>query len=248
MFQDFDTQPAEGDDEEKKRKALSFGLATLLFGGIALALATAVATAHAVVNGERDIAVSFATLPAVAEEKAPPPPPPPPPPKQGKRSKAKKVVSGTPKAIPDEQPPESDDALADATDTGPIDGMVDGEGEGEGSAPPSPPPPPPPPAVAATEQKRETIGRPQYLSGCRSPEAPAALAKTAETIRIEIRFVVAPSGETTNATIVGEHPLVPAQPILDCIAAQRYEPARLPDGMAIPFPFRQIFIFRPAVI
>lgn len=235
---------------------VSFGVSLVLFAVIAAFLATAVATARAVVQHHREVAIEFAELPPEPEvEEAPPPPPPPPPPprqRRGPRRRAHRPDMGPPTEIPDEQPEESDDALADAGDTGPVDGFLDGTdegtGDGEVNATPAPSPPPAPPAPPAPppSQRRESISRPRFVSGCRAPEVPDALRHQAATVRIDVRILVGPDGVPMNVHLVQGSPLVPDEAVLGCARAERFEPARLSDGTAIPYPFMRRFVFRPA--
>ncbi|NOY89599.1 MAG: hypothetical protein GXP55_00220 [Deltaproteobacteria bacterium] len=252
MFQDFDDKP--GRDEGRGRMGVSFGVSLALFGLVAVFLATAVATARAVVRRQREVSVEFAELPqAPAVEEAPPPPPPPPPPprrRRGPRRRAHRPELGPPSEIPDEQPDESDDELVDAGDTGPVDGFLDGteEGDGDGESAPAPAPAPPPPAPATPPptQRRESITRPSFLSGCRAPEVPDALRHQAATVRIDVRILVGADGVPMSARMVRSHPLIPDALVLACARAERFEPARLSDGTAIPYPFMRRFVFRPS--
>jgi hypothetical protein len=171
-----------------------------------------------------------------------------PSPVQSKAPSRKPVVA--PKSIPKDKPAEAEGELTDTEETGPIDGVVDGSG-GEvvkHAPPPEPqpvaPPPPPPPAPLA--QERETIEAPRFRSGCRAPEIPKALHKAAATIQIDVRLLVGADGRVTSAKIIRSHPLIPDELVLSCVRAQVFEPAHLPDGTAVPYPFRRRFMFRPA--
>jgi len=254
MFQDFDDR--DGKQEGRGRIGVSFGVSLVVFAAIAAFLATAVATARAVVQHRNDVSIEFAELPTAPDvEHAPPPPPPPPPPpvrRQGPRPRAHRPDMGPPTEIPDAQPEESDDALADAGDTGPVDGFLDGtdDGQGTGDAPaparPAPAPPPPPPPAPPASQQTESISRPRFLSGCRAPEVPDSLRHQAATVRIDVRILVGSDGVPMSVHILAPSPLVPDTLVLDCARAQRFEPARLSDGTAIPYPFTRRFVFRPS--
>ena len=106
---------------------------------------------------------------------------------------------------------------------------------------------PKPEAVAPpAEQERESIELPKFVSGCRAPEVPSALLTNAATIRIEVEMMIDESGKVVTAKIVQSHPLVPDDLVLTCANGQVFEPAHLPDGTPIPYPFRRRFVFKPA--
>jgi hypothetical protein len=71
---------------------------------------------------------------------------------------------------------------------------------------------------------------------------------SAETIRIRVRILVMPDGVPVKAELENTHPLVPDDMIIKCALAQRFEPARLPDGTAVPYPYRRQFTFKPSNI
>jgi outer membrane biosynthesis protein TonB len=75
---------------------------------------------------------------------------------------------------------------------------------------------------------------------------PEALQKAAATIEIDVRMMIGSDGRVTMAKVVKSHPLVPDEVVLQCVRAQVFEPAHLPDGTAVPFPYRRKFLFRPA--
>ena len=97
-------------------------------------------------------------------------------------------------------------------------------------------------------QIRETVRRPKYLGGCRAPDIPLEVRTSAETIRIRVRILVMPDGVPVKAEIEEPHPLIPEDLIIRCALAQRFEPARLPDGTAVPYPYRRQFTFKPSNI
>jgi hypothetical protein len=87
------------------------------------------------------------------------------------------------------------------------------------------------------------------LSGCSRPERPQALeGATAETITLYVRVIVGPDGRVLRARLEATHPLVPDDTVLGCVQSRVYEPARLPDGTAVPYPLRYAFTFRPDVL
>ena len=154
------------------------------------------------------------------------------------------------KSIPNERPDEAEGELAEADDTGAVDGIIEEKGSAKGGVsagpPPSPPPPKPEPVVAAPEQEREEIFAPRFLSGCRAPEVPNALLSNAATIRIDVTMLVDSTGRVTSAKVMNSNPLIPDQSVIQCAMAQLYEPAHLPDGTKVPYPVRRRFVFKPA--
>jgi hypothetical protein len=249
MFADFDQsqKPAEG----RGRMGVSYLISGGIFLAIFAALAATIATATVVVKRRKDVDVTFADLP--------PPPPPKPKPKVkkaaagGKRKLAQRAALKAPKEIPEQQPEEAEGELGEAQDVGPVEGFVGGTGDGEGGgAPPTPAPPPPlppappPPPAPLAEQETERITAPRLVSGCRTPEIPDALEGQASTILIEVRMLIDAQGKVASATIVRSHPLVPDDLILRCARAQVFQPARLPDGVTVPYPYRSRFVFKPA--
>jgi len=240
MFEDFDKA---GSTEGRGRRGVSAVLSLGVFGGLALAVGGAI-TAHQVhrARAEREQQVSFAELPTV---------PPPKPkllskPKTAKKAAPKNLHVADLKEIPKGRPDEAEGELAMAEDTGPVDGVIEKK-----AAPPAPaPPPPPPPRAEAVppppEQERESIEVPRFVSGCRAPEVPSALLSNAATIRIEVEMMIDETGKVVFARIVQSHPLIPDQLVLTCANAQIFEPAHLPDGTPVPYPFRRRFVFKPA--
>ena len=83
------------------------------------------------------------------------------------------------------------------------------------------------------------------MDGCRAPEIPEALHSTAATIEIDVRMLIDEFGRVTTATMLKSHPLIPDDVILRCARAQVFKPAHLPDGTAVPYPFRRRFVFKP---
>jgi|GEM_PF-1343768 len=248
MFEDFDKsqKPPEG----RGRLVGSYLVSTGIIVGVAATLAATIATATVIVKKRRDVEVSFADLP----------PPPPPKPKvkpkkapSGARKLAVRQKLAAPKEIPAEQPAESEGDLALAGDTGPVEGFVSGgadEGGGGEAAKPvveAPPlPAPPAPDMPPEEQEVERITAPLFLSGCRTPEIPDEIITTAATIQIEVRMLIDATGRVADAKVIKSHPLIPDDLILRCARAQVFEPAHLPEGLAVPYPFRRRFTFKPS--
>ena len=242
MFADFDK--SQQSKEGRGRMGASLLISAGIFLGLMAAIAAAVATARVVVKRQkRDLEVSFADLP--------------PPPKRkvvkqvqpGIRKAAKRQSLKPPSEIPEETPEEADTGeLAEAGDVGPLDGFTDGVQEGTGGEAPKEeePPPPPPPPPEMPNQIVETIIRPRFVSGCRAPEIPEALHATAATIEIDVRMLISVEGQVTDASVLRSHPLIPDDLILACARAQVFEPAHLPDGTRVPYPYRRRFKFVPA--
>jgi hypothetical protein len=240
MFEDFENK---GSTEGRGRRGVSAVLSLGMFGGIALAVGGAI-TAHQVHRQrlEREQQVTFADLPTVQ----------PPKPKTLTKPRAAKkaVVRRQPvldlKEIPKGRPEEAEGELAYAEDTGAVDGVLEKK-----AAPPAPLPPPPPPPKAEPvppppEQERESIEAPKFVAGCRAPDVPQALLSNAATIRIEVEMMIDQNGKVVSAKVVQSSPLIPDDVVLACANAQQFEPAHLPDGTAIPYPFRRRFVFKPA--
>jgi hypothetical protein len=224
MFEEFDKSAAP--KEGRGRMGLSFVISAGLFVGIAAALAAAIATAHVVVKRrQRDVDVAFAQLPRAPKPKpvvkAQP----------GKRKLAQRQALRAPTVIPQEQPAEAEGQLAEAGDLGPVEGFTDGAADGKGGG--------------RSEQLVEAVIEPRFVDGCRAPEIPEALHTTAATIEIDVRMLIDEFGRVTTATVLTGHPLIPDDLILQCARAQLFRPAHLPDGTAVPYPFRRRFVFKP---
>jgi hypothetical protein len=239
MFQDFEEGKKE-DGEGRGRMGVSLAVSAVVYVLAGLGVVAAVATAKVYVERrERDIAVEFAAAPTpVEEKKEKPKPKPKPKPKEAKKevkaSEGQQRGLTAPTEIPDEELQEAaGGALADVEEIN-IDEMIGGGGEGKKKTGP--------------RQKRETVSRPEYLGGCRAPEIPPKVRASAETIRIRVRILVMPDGVPIKAELENTHPLIPEDSIIKCALAQRFEPARLPDGTAVPYPYRRQFTFKPSSI
>ncbi len=235
MFEEFDKSqtPKEGRGRMGVSVLVSAGLFIAILGG----LAAAIATARVVVKKkQRDLDVAFAELP-----KAPKPKPKPRAQTQpGVRKAAARATLRAPTTIPAETPPEAEGELAEAPKAGPVEGFTDGVGTGGGGEPEKTTPTAPRP-----EQETETVVEPRFVDGCRAPEIPDALLSTAATIEIDVRMIVDERGRVTSVTMIRSHPLVPDDLIVRCARAQVFKPAHLPDGTAVPYPFRRRFVFKP---
>ena len=239
MFQDFEGGK-KPEAEGRGRMGLSLAVSAVVYVLAGLGVVAAVATAKVYVDKrERDIAVEFAAAPTPVEKEKPKPKPKP----KKKEPEAEKEVKAAegqkrglsaPTEIPDEELQEaSGGRLAEVEEIN-IDEMIGGGGDGKKKTGP--------------RQKRETVSRPKYLGGCRAPDIPPALRMSAETIRIRVRILIMPDGVPVKAELENTHPLVPEDTILKCARAQRFEPARLPDGTAVPYPYRRQFTFKPSNI
>jgi hypothetical protein len=240
MFEDFDKSRST---EGRGRRGVSAILSLGVFGGLALAVGGAI-TAHQVHRArvEREQQVSFAELPTIQ----------PPKPKTLVKAKAaKKTVTkmltvADLKKIPTARPDEAEGELAMAEDTGGVDGIIEKKASPPVAPPPAPPPPRAEPVPPPPEQERETIEAPKFLSGCRAPDVPNALLSNAATIRIEVEMMIDEAGKVVSARVVQSSPLISDQLVLACANAQVFEPAHLPDGTPVPYPFRRRFVFKPA--
>ncbi len=239
MFSDFDNNKKKS-TEERGRIGLSLAVSAVVYIVAAAGVAAAVATAKVVVDRqERDIEIQFATAPTAPKQEQPKPKP-----KVIKKKEAPKEVEAdpgqkrglsAPQEIPDEALEEATDGrLADVEEIN-IDDMI-GDGGGRGKKKTGP------------RQKRETVSRPKFLSGCRAPEVPLEVRTSAETIRVRVRLLIMPDGIPVKAEMEESHELIPDESIINCALAQRFEPARLPDGTAVPYPYRRQFTFKPSTI
>ena len=239
MFQDFE-DGKKPDEEGRGRMGLSLAVSAVVYVLAGLGVVAAVATAKVYVEKrERDIAVQFAAAPTSVEKEKPKPKPKP----KKKEPEAKKEVKASegqkrglsaPTEIPDEELQEATSGrLADVEEIN-IDEMIGGGGDGKKKTGP--------------RQKRETVSRPKYLGGCRAPDIPLEVRTSAETIRIRVRILIMPDGVPVKAELENTHPLIPEDMIIKCALAQRFEPARLPDGTAVPYPYRRQFTFKPSNI
>ncbi len=242
MFEEFSDK---GSQEGRGRRGVSALLSIGIFAALALVVGGAV-TAHQVRKRriEQEQQVSFANLQPVrapkpkALVKAATP----------KRSQAARQRVVALKSIPNERPSEAEGELVGASDVGAADGIIEEKPKtGPTVAPPAPAAAPvrAEPVVAAAEQQREDIAAPRFLSGCRAPEVPPALLTNAATIRVDVEMLVDSAGRVTSARVLNPNPLIANEAIVQCAMAQVFEPAHLPDGTKVPYPFRRRFVFKP---
>jgi hypothetical protein len=224
MFEEFDKSQAP--KEGRGRMGVSFLISGGIFIGIMAALAAAIATTRVVLKRkQRDVDVAFVPLPRAPKPKPIVKTTP------GQRKLAAKQNLRPPSEIPAERPAEAEGELADAGKVGPIEGFTDGVGDGRGGLP---------------AQETETVAEPRFVDGCRAPEIPETLHSSAATIEIDVRMLIDESGRVKTATLLTTHPLIPDDLILRCARAQLFRPAHLPDGTAVPYPFKRRFVFKPA--
>lgn len=236
MFNDFKkgTHKTEG----KGRMGLSLAVSAVIYALIGLGTVAAIATAKVVVERrDRDIAVEFAATPTPVEKEKPKPKPKPKPKAQEQKPKQEGQRRGlsAPTEIPDEVLQEASGELAEVEEIN-IDEMIGQGGTGRKAKKKSP------------GQRRETVTRPKFLGGCQAPPIPEELRLSAETIRVVVRLLIMPDGVPLKAEMEASHPLIADESILKCALAQRFEPARLPDGTAVPYPYRRQFTFKPSNI
>lgn len=239
MFSDFDKKKKES-TEERGRIGLSLAVSSVVYVVAALGVAAAVATAKVVVDRqERDVEIQFAAAPTQPKTEQPKPKPK----AKEKKEEPKKVDAdpgqkrglSAPQEIPDQALEEATDGRLAEVEEINIDDMIGGGGS-KGKKKTGP------------RQKREKVSRPKFLSGCRAPEIPLAVRTSAETIRVRVRLLVMPDGVPAKAEVEESHELIPDESIINCALAQRFEPARLPDGTAVPYPYRRQFTFKPSNI
>jgi hypothetical protein len=239
MFSDFDKKKKES-TEERGRMGLSLAVSSVVYVVAAVGVAAAVATAKVVVDRqERDVEIQFAAAPTPEKKEQPKPKPKviekKEEPKEIKAEPGEKRGLSAPQEIPDEELQEaSEGRLADVEEIN-IDDLIGGGGS-EGKKKTGP------------RQRRETVQRPKFLGGCSAPEVPVAVRTSAQTIRIRVRLLIMPDGIPSKAEMEQSHELVPDESIIRCALAQRFEPARLPDGTAVPYPYRRQFTFKPSKI
>ena len=239
MFSDFDKTKRDASGS-RGRMGLSLAVSAVVYVVAGLGVAAAVATAKVVVDRqERDVDVQFAVAPTPVEQEKPKPKPKPiekkEAPKEVKAEPGQKRGLSAPQEIPDEALQEaSEGRLAEVEEIN-IDEMIGGGGS-KGKKKSGP------------RQRRETVSRPKFLSGCRAPEIPLEVRTSAETIRVRVRLLIMPDGVPMKAEMEASHELISDESILKCALAQRFEPARLPDGTAVPYPYRRQFTFKPSNI
>ncbi len=234
MFSDFEKNKKS--QEGKGRMGVSLALSTLIYGLIAGGIAAAVATARvAIEKKEHDIDVQFAALPQMPKPKEQPKPvvkketPKPVDADQGQKRNL-----NAPTEIPTEALSEANGGQLANAEAINIDDMLGQGGSGKKKSGP--------------HQIKEEVTRPNFIGGCRAPDVPDAVRSTAETIRVRVRMLVMSDGNVAKAEMELSSPAIPDDSVIKCALAQRFEPARLPDGTAVPYPYRRQFTFKPSNI
>jgi protein TonB len=212
MFDDFSNQQTSAD--ARKRLRGSIAGAALIYTLAGAAIVGATATVRQAVPDELE-QIEFAPPPE------PPAPEPPkveeaPSPKPQKLRPPVKREIRAPDAVPVERAKESDAELAEAGETGPVDGFLDGVegGTGTGRAPAPAPSPPP---------KAEKITPPRELNNEQPKYPKAALRKGIEGV-VVVAFDVLENGTCTNPKIVSG-PVELHDVVLRAVASWRYRPA-----------------------
>jgi periplasmic protein TonB len=213
MFDDF--TPSARAPQARKRFGSSMAIAIAVYGAGGLALVSA--TNHA-----RELVKE--TLTQV--EFAPPPPPEPepevaPPPEEAPkpRAKAKRADLKPPDKVPLDKPKESDQPLAAAAPSGPVEGFLDGVAGGTGTARAAPPPPVP-------VKEPEKLIASKELPGNRSPAYPKTAARRGVEGNVVVAFDVRADGSVANPKIV-EGPEEFHEAVLKAALTWRYQPATL---------------------
>ena len=75
------------------------------------------------------------------------------------------------------------------------------------------------------------------------PAVPDEVRQTEQTIHVRVLLHLAEDGTPVSAAMEHSHPLIPDATVVKCAMRQRFEPARLPDGTAVPYPYRRQFKF-----
>ena len=219
MFEDFADSSQQ--KQSKKRLRRSLGIAVALYGGLGVALVSASSAARQIVK-EQLTQVQFAPPP----EAKPEPPPPPAPdvetlkPKSARAGVSKRAALKPPDHMPTDKPVESDAPLAEATESGPRDGVL-GEVGGTGkdsvttAAPPPPTPAPAPKLIAAKE-----------LDGNQQPPYPKRAQRDEIEGDVLVAFDVLEDGRVVNPQIV-KGPADFHEVVLKIALTWRFQPATL---------------------
>jgi protein TonB len=213
----------------------SLAVALAVYGAAGALLIGASATARQVVE-EKLTQVTFAVAPPAPE----PPPPPPPvveasPQAEPPRAKAKRATLKPPTELPTEKPRESDQPLAAAEPSGPVDGFLDGVegGRGAAPAPPPPPPPAPPPAVVVPPVALQTNARPSYSTRARIERVEGTVV---------VSFEVLENGQVAEARVLSG-PRELHESVLKTVMSWRFKPAQR-GGTPVRFKKTQSIVFR----
>jgi periplasmic protein TonB len=232
MFDDF--QPSATSQQSRVRFRNSVAVAVVFYGVSSAAIVAATNQVRKIIE-EKEEKVEFAPPP-----EPPPPPPPPPPPVQAAtpppsaRPKMKRPELAPPDKISDEKLKESDKALVDPGDTGPVDGFLTGTIGGTGTkAPPPPPPPPPPLAPLIAPVAAGLIERPRYPS-------PAKRKGIEGTVVVE--FEILENGSVANPRIISG-PTEFHDVVLRQVVTWHFRPASR-GGKPVRYRMRKSIVFR----
>jgi protein TonB len=216
MFEDF--CPSSTARASRARFGRSMAAAVLIYGSAGAAIVGATATAHKVA-AETERQVQFAPYPE------PPPPPPPTPqlaaPKASPRPKVKRPELAAPDKISDEKPKESDKPLASSSESGPVDGFLDGVLGGTGTG--SPPPPAPTP-TALPQPKPEPLVPPADAGRNEKPKYSAAARRKGVEGTVVVAFDVLEDGSVTSPQIL-RGPLELQESVLRTVVSWHFVPA-----------------------
>jgi protein TonB len=214
MFDDFHTSAKDQQSQQRFRGSMAF--AFVIYGTSSAAIVAATATAREIAKEELT-QVEFAAPPE-------PPPPPPPPPvavtstPQAARPKVKRPELKPPDKISDEKLKESDKALADSKDTGPVDGFLDGAVGGTGTAAYKPPPPPP------AAPKLEPLVGAVASAANQQPKYSAKVRRQGIEGTVVVQFDVLENGTVTNPRILSG-PTELQDLVLKAVLTWRFQPA-----------------------
>lgn len=215
MLDDFRQSSTATTSRRRFGSSLGMSVALVIAGGAAAVQATANVRAK---EEEKLEQVEFQQAPE------PPPPVEEPPPQEAPKPKPKvkkpPKMDVVPKELTDKVLDESDKALTEAGDVGPLDGA--------GNAPP-PPPPPPPPKAKGPVTKPIDSGSNRYD---RLKYPPAAQRKGIEGT-VVVMFDVTETGTVANAHVVSG-PAEFHETVLKAAATWRYTPAKQ-DGKPIRY-------------
>jgi protein TonB len=201
----------------------------VIYGGSSAAIVAATATVQKVIEEELQ-QVEFAKAPPPEPEPPPPPPEAAPPQAKNLRPKVKRPELVTPVKISDEKLKESDKKLAEAGESGPVDGFLDGVEGGTGNGHPPPPPPPPPP-------KAEPLVLPVAVGTLEKPKySPSAKRKGIEGV-VVVAFIVLEDGRVANPRIVSGPPEF-HESVLRTALLWRFRPAHR-GGKPVRYPMQR---------
>jgi len=219
MFDDFSKDETTADARKRLRGSIAGAALVYVVGFSALVAATA--TAKKVVEEELT-QVEFAPPPEPEPE--PPPVEAAPPPKTALRPKVKRAALQPPDEVPLEKPKESDEKLAEAEASGPVDGFLDGVEGGTGTGRVAPAPPPPPPKAAGPIVAPQELDNPQ-------PKYPKAAERKGIEGVVVVSFEVLENGSCVSPKIVSG-PADFHEAVLKAVATWHYRPATQ-DGKKI---------------